>query len=134
MALLFSRFGGLSNLYSKKYEPVRRAKAKMSFSSSPHPDSLEDQVRVANRYGELEVKQYVLLQHRITDTEAEEMSKAYLDGRTTYELAEKYGCNRHAVVYALKKKGIVADKAKARKKLDIPKVLAMYEEYTLQMK
>ena len=84
---------------------------------------------MVNEHGELEVKQYVLPQHRVTDKEAAEMVEAYLHGRTTYELAERYGCNRHAVVYALKKNGITATKAKAQKKLDVPMVLAMYESY-----
>ena len=50
-------------------------------------------------------------------------------GKTTYELAEQYGCARHTIVTALKKVGITATKAKAQEAIDADNVIRLYNEY-----
>lgn len=119
---------GLSHFYSKKYESIREAKLKMGFSTSPN-DSVPNPARTVNEYGETEVSQYIVPQHRVSDSEAAEMAGAYRSGKTTYELAEQYRCCRHAVVRALKKNDIKATKAKAQEVMDSTDVIKMYEEY-----
>ena len=50
----------------------------------------------------------------------------YQNGRTTYELAAEYGCNRKAISHNLKKHGIQPYKDKVSAKLDTEQVLALY--------
>ena len=53
----------------------------------------------------------------------------YRSGKTTYELAEQYGCHRRTIVDTLKKQGIVPNKAKSQKKLNVETVIKMYSEF-----
>ena len=75
------------------------------------------------------MKQIRQTQKYLSDQERAEIADAYRSGKTTYELAEQYGCHRRTIVEALKKQGIVPNKAKSQKKLNVETVIKMYSEY-----
>ena len=51
----------------------------------------------------------------------------YKNGKTTYTLAEQFGCNRITVSNILKKHGVIVSKCTSQKKLDTEDVISMYE-------
>lgn len=120
---------GLSRLDSNKYDSIRKAKLKMSFNPSADGPSILNSHRSVNEYGETEIKQIRQQQKRFSDVEISEIAQEYRSGKTTYELAEQYGCARHTIVTALKKMGIMATKAKAQEALDADEVIRLYNEY-----
>lgn len=119
---------GLSQLNLNKYANVRDAKLKADYAYSLK-NSVSGAARSVNEHGELEVKKYKVLQRILSDAEIIEIAEAYLHGKTTYQLAEQYGCCRRAIVNALKKNSITATKAKAQEALDKDDVIKMYSEF-----
>ena len=120
---------GLSRLDLNKYACVREAKLEVDCAVSRPDNSVSNDTRSVNEHGELEVKKYKVFQRTLSDADIAEIAKAYLHGKTTYQLAEQYGCCRRAIVNALKKKSITATKAKAQEVLDAGDVVKMYNEY-----
>lgn len=57
------------------------------------------------------------------------MIQSYRAGRTVYELAAQYGTHRVTISRTLKKYGVKVTKSKGQAKLDVEKVVEMYEEY-----
>lgn len=101
----------------------------MSFNPSADGPSILNSHRSVNEYGETEIKQIGQQQKRFSDDEISEIAQEYRSGKTTYELAEQYGCARHTIVTALKKMGITATKAKAQEAIDADNVIRLYNEY-----
>ena len=109
---------GLSRLDSNKYRKITSCRAitpsePLTLTSESEHNSLK-----INEFGEHEVQQIRQEQKYLSDQERAEIVDAYRSGKTTYELAEQYGCHRRTIAEALKKQGIAPNKAKSQKKLD----------------
>ena len=120
---------GLTRLESNKYRNLASRKALLplkldGYTHEPRSDRLKE-----NEYGEKEVRQIRQTQKYLSDQERVEIADAYRSGKTTYELAEQYGCHRQTIADVLKKQGIVPNKAKSQKKLNVEMVIKMYSEF-----
>ena len=120
---------GLTRLESNKYRKLASRKSLLPSESAGYaPGSRSDNLE-ENEYGEKEVKQIRQTQKYLSDQERAEIADAYRSGKTTYELAEQYGCHRQTIADVLKKQGIVPNKAKSQKKLNVETVIRMYSEF-----
>lgn len=115
-----------SNNYTKLIAYKRRILAEPAHIIAPNSKT---SVKRVNKYGETEICQTTTFQKHLTNAEILEISKAYNNGKTTYELAKEYGCCRKAISNALISVGITPSKSKARAKMDVGIVIKMYEEY-----
>ncbi len=123
---------GLSGLHSNNYKRLLSHRKQILSGVSNNDDAVSKTERPAkrvNEHGETEVGRVISAQKRLTDAEKREIASAYNTGKTTYQLAEQYGCCRRAIVNALKKSGITATKAKAQKALNTHDVIKMYGEF-----
>ena len=120
---------GLSRLESNKYHNLASRKALLPLEPDGHVTEHQSENLKENEYGEKEVQQIRQTQKYLSDQERAEIADAYRSGKTTYELAEEYGCHRRTIVEALKKQGIVPNKAKSQKKLNVETVVKMYSEF-----
>ena len=88
-------------------------------------DSLSQETRKINGYGEVEARKVKQEQKRLTDEEIALLCDAYQNGKSTYQLAREFGCHRNTVSNALKSRGIeVTNKVK----LDVEAVIEMYAQ------
>lgn len=116
----------LSALESNKYDKVLRWKRSANFTSDT-PDTEQEPV-VVSEFGDLKVSHIRQPQKRLTAKEIAQAIEEYNNGMTTYELAEKYGCNRQTISAVLKRHGVTVTKGKASKKIDDDEVIAMYAD------
>ena len=120
----------LSELDLNKYDIIIKFKGTL-------PECVEDATsslrlssadKAVNEYGDTVVNKILQHQKRLTDEEITDIITAYQNGKTTYELADEYGCNRNAISSNLKKHGITVYKDKATAKLDIEQVSLLYTD------
>ncbi|MDO5590913.1 MAG: hypothetical protein Q4F98_07650 [Lachnospiraceae bacterium] len=123
---IFSGFTGmgLSEINSKNYKiildkvkcaPLTPVKDN---SSTVHPDN-------ANNI-KTEIKQQ---QKYLSDEEISEIVIKYKCGKSTYELAEEYGCHRYTISKHLKEAGIEVTNRVARKESLVGLILQLYSEW-----
>ena len=89
---------------------------------SPHtsPD------KKTNEHGKIVVNRIRQEQKHLKGEEIDLLISEYKNGKTTYELADQFGCHRITVSNILKKYGIEVSKCYSKKKLDVDNVVAMY--------
>lgn len=124
---------GLTGADSKRYKAILRVKNRAIKAAKPLPapilageTELED--GCVDQFGATSVNQLRQAQKWLSAEEVEQVISEYKAGKTTYELAGRFGCHRQTISATLKKHGIEVTKAKARKKLDADTVVAMYAE------
>ena len=115
----------LSRFNSNKYGKIL---SHQQIVSSPK-ESISKPPHSVNEHGEVEVRRVIQPHKFLSDKEITAVIQAYRSGKTTYELAEQYGCCRPAIVSALKRNGITPDKAKAKKLLNAEEVVKLYNEF-----
>lgn len=59
-----------------------------------------------DKHGEVSKKKITKSQKKLSPSEVASIIEEYRNDSTSYELAEKYGCNRHTITRHLKKHGI----------------------------
>ena len=124
---------GLTGADSKRYKAILRAKNRAIKAAKPLPVPLPtgetgSEDRCVDQFGATSVNQLRQTQKWLSAEEVEQVISEYKEGKTTYELAERFGCHRQTISATLKKHGVEVDKCKARKKLDTDVVVAMYAE------
>lgn len=120
----------LSDLDSNEYDTVIRFKRSTPVypqHAASHPEKTASVTRKVNEQGEDIVCKIGQKQKRMNGNEILSLITAYNDGKTTYELAEQYGCHRQTISSMLKKHGINVTKCKAKEKLNPEDVVFMYE-------
>lgn len=129
---------GLSGADYNRYGTILQSKCRLAKNSKVTSEpNLADEPEIDDRrigvFGETEVKQYRQSQKRLSAAEKEIVVQEYKSGKTTYELAQQFGCHRRTIAATLEKHGVKPDKRKAQKKLDPAKIIALYEKrYTLK--
>lgn len=121
----------LTRLDSNKFKAILRFKRQIADSFDKPSDAIishgaSEPTRRLNTFGEMEALQVDQRHKDLSDKEIDDIVAGYLSGKSTYALAEKFGCHRRTVTKALEKRGIVVDKRKAMKKLDEERVVALY--------
>lgn len=124
---------GLSGADYNSYKTIIRAKRKVAknyelISASNFTEGAEIENRKIGIFGEVEVKQRCQSQKRLSPEEKEQVVLGHKAGKTTYKLAEEFGCHRRTISSILEQHGIKPDKCRAQKKLNITEVIAMYEK------
>ena len=128
---------GLSSLDKNKYHDlVQHKKSILSTAHCPEPineliesittDNLSPTDRKVNAFGEIEVGKLRQRQRHLSTSEIDLLIAAYKSGKSTYELAAQFGCDRTTVSNTLKRQGVTVTNAKAQNKLDIADVISMY--------
>lgn len=115
-----------SNNYTKLIAYRRRILAEPAHIIASNS---ETSVKRINEYEETEICRTTSFQKHLTNAEILEIAKAYNNGKTTYELAKKYGCCRQAISNALISVGITPSKSKAQAKMNADIVIKMYKGY-----
>lgn len=125
---------GLTGADSRSYKAIIRAKRQITDTpdvGDPTSGEREETVvsgRVVDGFGETSTKSLRQEQKRLSPEEIESVVAEYESGKTTYELAEQFGCHRQTISDILKKRGVKVNKGSALRKLDGDKVIAMYAE------
>ena len=124
---------GLTGADSKRYKAILRAKNRSMKAVKPLPAPIlavetELEGRFVDQFGATSVNKLRQTQKWLSDEEVEQIISEYKAGKTTYELAERFGCHRQTISATLKKHGVEVNKAKAQAKLDTDTVVAMYSE------
>lgn len=115
---------GLSEISSKNYKIILD---KVKYAS---PTSVSDSPKLmtpANAYNiKTEIKQQ---QKCLSNEEIEEIIIKYKCGKSTYELAEEFGCHRYTISKCLKEAGIEVTNRVARKESLVGLILQLYSEW-----
>lgn len=109
----------LSELRSKNYETI------FSKTKEISPTSVNDGLDV-NLSIKTEIKQK---QKYLSKEEINEIVAKYKNGKSTYELAEEYGCHRYTISKHLKEAGLEVTNRVARKESLVGLVLQLYSEW-----
>lgn len=109
----------LSELRSKNYETI------FSKTKEISPISVNDGLDV-NLSIKTEIKQK---QKYLSKEEINEIVAKYKNGKSTYELAEEYGCHRYTISKHLKEAGLEVTNRVARKESLVGLVLQLYSEW-----
>lgn len=95
----------------------------------PTPDK-EDMSMVNDReidnFGEMAAKRLQQPQKQLSAEEIAKVISEYESGKTTYELAETFGCHRQTITSILKRYGVKVDKCTVRKRLNTDEIIALY--------
>jgi biotin operon repressor len=120
---------GLSDIDSNKYHAIAKFKNSIvqGVNTAAHVKNISLAHRKINEYNETEVVKIIHPQKRLSDDEMVQIIAEYNNGMSTYRLAEKFGCNRQAISHNLKKHGVSVTNSSAYKKLDIERVISLYE-------
>jgi predicted DNA-binding protein YlxM (UPF0122 family) len=117
----------LTEPYSKKYDAVIRFKQSILMDKPESTKIPITPARRVNEYGEVEVGRTIQDQKHLTEDEITLLLCEYKTGKSTYALAEQFGCHRSTISNALKKHGIKVTHCKSQEKLNISDAIAMYE-------
>lgn len=117
----------LSTLESNKYDKVLKWKRTAVLTSDNESHTKQESI-VVSEFGDLKVSHIRQPQKKLTEEETAQAIAEYSSGMTTYELADKYGCNRQTISAVLKRNGVTVTKCKALKKIDAEEVIALYED------
>lgn len=109
----------LSELRSKNYETI------FSKTKEISPISVNDGLDV-NLSIKTEIKQK---QKYLSKEEINEIVAKYKNSKSTYELAEEYGCHRYTISKHLKEAGLEVTNRVARKESLVGLVLQLYSEW-----
>jgi len=115
----------LSDLESNIFDKVSKWKRHAVFTEDDAPIINSESV-VISEHGDLRVTQIRQPQKRLNKAEITQAIAEYQDGMTTYQLAEKYGCDRQTISNVLKRHDVNVSKCKAANKIDSKEVIAMY--------
>ena len=103
----------LSDLDANKYAKVLSWKRKANISPVTDNNTRETEKSIGlSEYGDAEVKRLRQQQKQLSAGEIERIVKDYQGGKTTYELAEKYGCHRGTITRHLKNQGVTVTNSK----------------------
>ena len=115
---------GLSEINSKNYDIILD-KVKYTpmtpVSDSPMPEYPDNAYNIKT-----EIKQQ---QKHLSNNEVLEIISKYKAGKSTYELAQEYGCHRRTISDNLKKQGIKVTNQLMERKGVVELVMQMYSEY-----
>ena len=118
----------LSDLEANKYNKVLKWKNRLI--SNPNlqnnPASSMKPPITKSEHGDLEVTRIRQHQKQLTLEEIERAAIEYLNGMSTGQLAEKYGCHRTTVSKNLKNRGIHVTNRRASEKINVEEVISMY--------
>ena len=118
----------LSDLEANKYNKVLKWKNQLILSPNPQnsPASAIQSPIIKSEYGDLKVTRIRQHQKQLTLEEIERAAIEYLNGMSTGQLAEKYGCHRTTVSKNLKNRGIHVTNRRASEKINVEEVISMY--------
>lgn len=115
---------GLSEINSKNYDIILD-KVKCTPLTPVTDSSIPEYSN--NAYNiKTEIKQQ---QKHLSDSEISEIISKYKAGKSTYELAEEYGCHRYTISKHLKEAGIEVSNRVARKESLVGLILQLYSEW-----
>jgi len=78
--------------------------------------------------GETVTRQIQQIQKRFSQEEAAQIACAYQNGKSTNELARKYGCHRKTISAQLKKQGIEVSLNKYKTEEEVRRIVSLYEK------
>lgn len=124
--LIFSGFTGmgLSEINSKNYKIILDKVKYAPLTSVPDSPEPTHSSNVNNIKTEIKQQQKYL-----SDEEIGEIVIKYKCGKSTYELAEEYGCHRYTISKHLKEAGIEVTNRVARKESLVGLILQLYSEW-----
>lgn len=118
----------LAERNSNKYDSIIRFKQSVlimnNFDQLENPSSPAKKV---NEYGETVVGKVIQKQKHLTEEEIVLLVSEYKTGKSTYVLADQFGCHRSTVSSILKKHGVKVTHCKSKEKLNIQDAISMYE-------
>ncbi len=115
----------LSSFDSNKYHAIVRFKSTIPQKPAECPS--DDRITASPRKinGEGEVVAYGLKQRqkRLCVEEIDSVIAAYKNGKSTYDLAKEYDCNRQTISSHLKRHGLSVDNTKTMIADNIPQII-----------
>lgn len=126
---------GLTELDPKQYEAIIRQKTKViqaaknlgQSTNAIIPDDAERHKREIDEFGEIAVKRLEQSYCRnFSDADVEQIISSYKSGKSTIELARRFGCSKNTINKLLREHSVEIIKAKSQAKLDAKVVVAMY--------
>lgn len=115
---------GLSEINSKNYKIILDKVKYAPLTSVPDSPEPTHSSNVNNIKTEIKQQQKYL-----SDEEIGEIVIKYKCGKSTYELAEEYGCHRYTISKHLKEAGIEVTNRVARKESLVGLILQLYSEW-----
>ena len=115
---------GLSEITSKNYKIILDKVKYAPLTSVPDSPEPTHSSNVNNIKTEIKQQQKYL-----SDEEIGEIVIKYKCGKSTYELAEEYGCHRYTISKHLKEAGIEVTNRVARKESLVGLILQLYSEW-----
>ena len=121
----------LSRLDSNKYKAILRYKRQIANDLAIVPTTItrQDKAELShtiNEFGEIEATQLKQSHRSFSSQEVEAIIIAYQNGKSTYTLAEEFGCHRMTITKTLKRHGVIVDNRRAMKKLNEGEVVSLY--------
>ena len=116
---------GLTEIYSKKLHQTVEKLADLKKCSAPEPISADE--LTAPQSNSIR-KELTRQQRYLTELEVKTAIIEYQQGRSTYELAKKYGCHRRTISDTLKRNGIEISHLASKKPELVKKVIEQYSE------
>ena len=113
----------LSGLYSNTFQKIINVKKSLPQEAEIVEKHKNTDDRVKNERGEVEVKRYRQKQTILSDKEKTEVVHLYLEGVSTYTIAESFGCHRNTISKILKDAGVNV----TIEKLDLEEAIRLYE-------
>jgi len=90
-------------------------------------DNISHDNKKINSYGDVIVNKIKQEQKHLNEEEIKRIIDEYKSGKSTYKIAEQFGCHRHTVSDTLKRNGVKITYCKDET-LDTKSVLFLYEE------
>ena len=111
-------------------------------AKNPHPDNViiahsPAPVKIAATFiseeGETVARQMRQIQKNLSEKEIARVILGYQSGKSSYELAREYGCNRKTICAQLKKHGIEVSQNKIKSEETVQSIISLYEKgHTIQ--
>jgi len=122
---------GVTDLDSNLYDAVMQFKKPKAVSTEPIEPFIDINSPVNkkdNEFGDIVTSRINKKQRCLQKHEIQVLITAYeKGGKSTYELAEQFGCHRATVSNILKRHNVVVSNCKGQNKLNAEDVTAMYE-------
>ena len=117
------------------YKSLDRLIAHKRCAKTLHDDEIlpetSTSVKTAATYisedGKIVAKQIRQIQKHLSEEEIAQLIIDYQGGKSTSQLANEYGCNRHTIANQLKKHGIKVSRSKIRSEETVHRIIALYE-------
>ncbi len=99
-----------------------------NYKPSPDKNQIDPEITDLSYNPDSLVKTITQKQKTLSDTETRTIITKYQQGKSTYELAEEFGCHRYTISKALKDNGIEVTNQCAKKKVLAEMIMQMYPE------